>query len=104
VTDDKTLLQRYCAHDDQEAFRELVRRYIALVYSAALRQVEDPGLAEEVVQITFTRLAQRAGRIREGTVLAGWLHADSRFTALQLLRSGQRAVGCAKRRQLKCSR
>jgi RNA polymerase sigma factor (sigma-70 family) len=93
VIDDRTLLRRYSANGDPEAFSELVRRYIALVYRAALRQVDDAGLAEEVVQITFTRLAQRADRIPEGTVLAGWLHCDTRFTALQLLRSDQRRRG-----------
>jgi RNA polymerase sigma factor (sigma-70 family) len=88
--DDQMLLRRYCADGDQEAFGELVRRHLGLVYSAALRQVADPGLAEDVAQMVFTRLAQRASRLPSDLVLAGWLHADTRLTALQLLRSDQR--------------
>ena len=88
--EDHALLRRYCADGDEEAFGEVVRRHLGLVYGAALRQVGDPGLAEDVSQIVFTRLAQRPQRIPTRAVLAGWLHADTRLTALQLLRGEQR--------------
>jgi DNA-directed RNA polymerase specialized sigma24 family protein len=75
---------------DPEAFAELVRRHIGLVFGAALRQLGRPDLAEEVAQLVFTRLAKWADRHPKGLVLAGWLHADTRLTSLQLLRSERR--------------
>ena len=49
--DDAELLARYARSGDEEAFTELVRRSLPLVYSAALRQVRRPELAEEVAQV-----------------------------------------------------
>jgi hypothetical protein len=46
--------------DAEDDFAEVVRRYLALVYSAALRQVRASQLAEEVAQSTFIKLARRA--------------------------------------------
>ncbi|HMD55349.1 MAG TPA: sigma factor [Phycisphaerae bacterium] len=58
----------------QDAFRELVDRHLKLVYAAALRQVRDPGLAEDIAQGVFLVLAQKAPLLcRRGTVLSAWL-------------------------------
>jgi len=40
---DLQLLRDYVEHNSQDAFADLVRRYVDLVYAAALRQVRDPG-------------------------------------------------------------
>ena len=45
--DDIGLLRQYATCGSEAAFEMLVNRRIALVYSAALRQVRDPQLAEE---------------------------------------------------------
>ena len=91
--DDMALLREYAARNSEEAFAELVSRRVHFVYAAALRQVCDPYLAEEVTQAVFIILAQKAGRIRGGTVLAGWLFQTTRFAALAHMRAA------AKRRQ-----
>ena len=90
LMDDRQLLGRYLADGSEDAFRELMRRHMAMVYSAALRQVRDPQLAQDVTQVVFTNLARKARSIPTGTVLAGWLHRDTRYTALDLLRSESR--------------
>jgi len=91
--DDITLLREYAAHNSEAAFEKLVSRRVGFVYSAALRQVRNADLAEEVTQAVFIILAQKAGRIRDGTVLTGWLFKTTRFAALAHLRAA------AKRRQ-----
>jgi len=48
MTTDLELLRRYAQQRSEEAFAALVNRHLDLVYSAALRQVLSPQLAEEV--------------------------------------------------------
>ena len=80
--DDMTLLRDYAARNSEVAFEELVSRRIGFVYSAALRQVNDPHLAQEITQAVFVILAQKAHRISKESNLAGWLFKTTRFVAL----------------------
>jgi RNA polymerase sigma factor (sigma-70 family) len=80
--DDMALLREYAARNSEAAFEELVSRRVGFVYAAALRQVRDPHLAEEITQAVFVILAQKAGRISDGTILTGWLFKTTRFTAI----------------------
>ena len=77
-----TLLREYAARDSEAAFETLVSRRIGFVYSAAMRQVRDPHLAEELTQTVFTILAQKAGKLSDKTILTGWLFQTTRFAAL----------------------
>ena len=85
--DDMALLREYAAGNSEAAFETLVSRRVGFVYSAALRQVRDPHLAEEVTQAVFIILAQKAGRISDKTILAGWLFSTTRFAALAQMRA-----------------
>jgi len=92
MMEDRQLLERYVAEVSEEAFAELTRRHTGLVYSAALRQVRNEQLAQDVTQVVFANLARRARSIPEGMVLAGWLHRDTRFTALDFIRAEARRL------------
>jgi RNA polymerase sigma factor (sigma-70 family) len=72
--DDQELLRQYVERQSEKAFADLVTRHIDMVYSAALRIVQDPGLAKDVTQSVFIRLAQKAPVIRSGHALPGWLY------------------------------
>ena len=90
MTDDRQLLARYLDEGSQDAFAELVRRHVNFVYSAALRQVRSSQLAEDVTQLVFCNLARKAAALGPQVVLAGWLHRDTRFTALDMVRAESR--------------
>ncbi|HVT90142.1 MAG TPA: sigma-70 family RNA polymerase sigma factor [Tepidisphaeraceae bacterium] len=89
-TDDWTLLRQYVDAGSHDAFRQIVQRNIDLVYSAALRQVDDEHLAEDVTQAVFLLLSQKAHTLRQGTVLAGWLHTTARFASANARRAVHR--------------
>src|SRR5438046_10052285 len=88
--DDWQLLNGYAHGHSEEAFRTLVDRYAGLVYHAALRQARNPHTAQDVTQAVFIALAQKADRIRSGTILSGWLFRATRFALSNLAREETR--------------
>src|SRR5436305_9463549 len=84
---DTQLLNEYAATGAHDAFARMVERRIDLVYSAALRQVHDAHLAEDVTQAVFIVLAGKAAALaRSRTHLAPWLLATTRLVALDAVR------------------
>lgn len=91
MQDDATLLRRYAAERADDAFADLVRRHLDLVYSAALRQVGgDAHLAQDVAQTVFADLARKAGQLARHPVLAGWLYSSTNYAAAKAVRTEQR--------------
>jgi RNA polymerase sigma factor (sigma-70 family) len=89
--EDAQLLNGYVAERSQEAFTELVRRHVDLVYATALRRVGgDTHLAEDIAQSVFADCARKAASLRTRTSLAGWLYRSTRFAAAQAIRTEQR--------------
>jgi len=81
ATDDMQLLREYSARHSEQAFETLVSRHAGLVYSAALRLVENPQQAEEITQAVFIILARKADKLSPHTVLSGWLYRAACYTA-----------------------
>jgi RNA polymerase sigma factor (sigma-70 family) len=93
MTDHRTLLAEYAANGSEEAFRELVARYIDLVYSTAVRLVNgDTHRAEDVAQTVFADLARQAGKISQDVMLGGWLHRRTWHVATTLMRNERRRL------------
>ncbi len=91
MTETRKLLSRYAEDGSESAFRELVESYIDLVYSTALRLVEgDSHRAEDVAQMVFVRLTQKARTLSGEVSLGGWLHRDTCYVAATLMRSERR--------------
>src|SRR6266576_1952765 len=88
---DIALLRRYADANSEDAFAELVRRHLNLVYSAALRQVNgDAHLAQDVAQTVFADLAHKAASLARRPVLTGWLYTSAHFAAAKAVRTERR--------------
>ncbi len=100
MSTDAELLQLYAERESQPAFSTLVERHLALVYSAALRQVgNNPHRAQEVVQTVFTLLARKVRPLSRHPALIGWLYTTTYYTADKLRRAEQRRERLAQHAQ-----
>ena len=91
MTDNQDLLTEYRQTGSDAAFRELVSRYVDLVYSTALRLVNgDAHRAQDVAQTVFVNLARKARTLPEDVSLGGWLHRDTCLAAGHVLRGERR--------------
>ncbi len=85
------LVAAYIRNGSEAAFRELVTRYLDLVYSTAVRLVDgDTHRAEDIAQIVFVDLARMAGKLSKNTMLGGWLHRHTCFVAATVMRGERR--------------
>lgn len=83
MVEDAELLRRYAEEGSEEAFADLVRRHLSLVYFGALRRTSgDAHLAAEVSQGVFLSLAQNARSLRYHPVLSAWLFTTTRNAAI----------------------
>src|SRR5664279_1906712 len=87
---DRELLEAYARDRSEAAFGQLVRRHLAWVYSVALRHLGNRALAEDVAQSVFVLLARKAGSLRSGVLLGGWLFRTTRFVSNRALRAERR--------------
>src|SRR5437870_3912437 len=93
MTESRQLLADYAATGSETAFRELVTRYVDLVYSVAVRLANgDTHLAEDVTQTVFADLARMARTLSRDVKLGGWLHRHACFVASKTLRAERRRL------------
>jgi RNA polymerase sigma factor (sigma-70 family) len=91
MTETQKLLVEYTQSACEQAFAELLRRYIDLVYSVALRSMNgDAHGAEDVAQTVFIDLARNARKLPQNIQLGGWLHRHTCFVASTLRRAEAR--------------
>jgi RNA polymerase sigma factor (sigma-70 family) len=88
---DRELLRRYAHESSEDAFTELVKRHVNLVYGAALRQLcGNTALAQDVTQAVFTALAAKAAGHAPIHCLSAWLFTTTRFTVSHTVRTERR--------------
>jgi RNA polymerase sigma factor (sigma-70 family) len=74
----------------REAFGRLVEQHIDFVYAAAFRQTGDPHIAQDITQAVFLLLWQKAGRLKQGTLMKGWLFNTTRYVVANVRRAEAR--------------
>jgi len=84
---DGALLATFALNRNEDAFRELVRRHLRMVFATARRLLDDSHQAEEIAQTVFQLLAEKAGTIGDNQPLAGWLYHTTRHHTLHRVRS-----------------
>src|SRR5204863_8276421 len=90
MSEDMDLVREYAARQSEPAFETLVSRHLNLVYSAALRQVGDAHLAQEISQAVFIILARKANTLGPSTIVSAWLYRATRFAAADALKTQRR--------------
>jgi DNA-directed RNA polymerase specialized sigma24 family protein len=89
MNSDAELLGRYAREGSEEAFDELVKRHVDLVYSAALRCLNgDVHRAEDVTQEVFAEMARKSAALMRHPTLVGWLYVAARQMSSHAVRGG----------------
>ena len=89
--EDANMLAAWTRHRSEHAFRRLVERHGPVVQAVCRRAFAgDEARADDAAQATFIVLARKAGSIRDGRFLAGWLHRTALMAVAQIRREEQR--------------
>jgi RNA polymerase sigma factor (sigma-70 family) len=80
---DRALLERFVAHQDQQAFAAIVSRHGPMVLGVCRRVLRHHQDAEDAFQATFLVLARKAGSLDRPELLANWLYGVAFRTAQQ---------------------
>jgi RNA polymerase sigma factor (sigma-70 family) len=92
-TDEETSrLVREAAQGQRAAWDTLVKRYVALLWSIALRHGLNESDAADVVQTTWLRLLEHIDDVRDPARLGSWLSTTAQREALRCIARGRRLV------------
>jgi RNA polymerase sigma factor (sigma-70 family) len=89
---DLSILVRAAAEGDQDAWDVLVDRFAALLWSTARRYWLSEADAADACQMTWLKLLEHLGSIKDPARLPGWLSTTCRRECLALLRRSGRTV------------
>ena len=74
------------AHGNRQAFREVYRRYAALILGYSVRLLNNRSTAEEVTQEVWLKVVRAAASYRGEGSLKAWLFTVTRRTAFNYMR------------------
>ncbi|CAN5360763.1 hypothetical protein BH10PLA2_BH10PLA2_18040 [soil metagenome] len=80
---DHNLLEHFRLHSDHASFAALIERHGAMVWATCRRVLDCSQDAEDCFQAAFLVLARKAGTLKRGESLGGWLHRVAYRLALR---------------------
>jgi RNA polymerase sigma-70 factor (ECF subfamily) len=80
-----------CKGRDEQAFRELMGRYMRQIFNFARQYSKTNEDAEDITQDTFLKVWKYIGRYAEGRPFKPWLYTIARNTALDFLKKKRSA-------------
>ncbi len=83
---EQDLLQR-CRHGDSQAQYRLYNLYVTAMYNTAIRMLAHAPEAEDVLQVSFTKVFQQLHTFRNESSLGAWIKRIVVNTALEYLRT-----------------
>lgn len=86
------VLVRRAAAGDQRAWDELVRGYAGLIWAVARLHGLSSSDAADVSQVTWLRLVERVGHLRQPERLGAWLATTARRESAKVARKAARQV------------
>jgi RNA polymerase sigma factor (sigma-70 family) len=89
---DQRLLKEFIELGSQNAFSELSKRHMGMVYSTCRRELGDSDLAQDATQAVFLLLAQKAKSLSRHPHLPSWLFYASRLVAKNVRKIEQRQI------------
>ncbi len=87
---DAQLLERFRAAGEEAAFAALMQRHGSLVWGVCRHILSNAQDAEDAFQAAFLVLARKAGSIRQGEAVAGFLHGTAYRVAMRARRDALR--------------
>jgi RNA polymerase sigma factor (sigma-70 family) len=75
---------------DDSALDSLIKKYLPTVYAAAVRQLGDHHLAEDVAQSVFILFSRKAAHLPRGVLLGGWFLRTTRFVCRDVFKQMKR--------------
>jgi RNA polymerase sigma factor (sigma-70 family) len=88
---DGELLAEFRRTQTPDLMSEIVVRHSGRVYAICRRILRDDHAAEDATQATFVTLFEKAGKLRPGVLLAGWLYMTAQQTSWSSRRRKMRA-------------
>jgi RNA polymerase sigma factor (sigma-70 family) len=82
---DRELLSAF-ERGDEQALDSIIKKYFPAVYGAAVRQLGDRHLAEDVAQSVFILFSRKAPSLSPDVSLVGWLLRATRFVARDVMK------------------
>ena len=89
IPDDELI--RRITQKDHAAFKELVERYQAMVYSVCFNLLHDHQQAEDISQEVFLQIYRSAGKFRYESKVSSWLYRIAINRSLNLIRHNRRS-------------
>ncbi|MGQ0794417.1 MAG: RNA polymerase sigma factor [Deltaproteobacteria bacterium] len=90
---DEKLIELFLSRRDEEAFEEVVSRYVDKVYGLALRITRNPDAAEEIVQEVFLTLVTKLDTFRGEAKFSSWLYRVTANAGYMHIRAGKKRDG-----------